>query len=69
MEWIAIAKIILEEAPPVINAVGEGLEWALKTWNQVKEETGKDETTITPDDLRAHLRHMGRSSNLIQNLK
>lgn len=68
MEWVAIAKLIIDNAPAAIQTVEDGIEWVSKTWAAVRDASGKDAATITPDELVAHIANFKRSSGVIQDI-
>lgn len=68
MNWLVIAKTLLENAPEIIQTVGDGLDWAKQVWEDWKTTTGRDENSVTAEELVAHIAHFRRSSGLIQDL-
>lgn len=66
MEWVAIAKLILDNAPAAISAVDDAFEWGLEVWADWQKTTGRDASTVTPDELIAHIANFKRSSGAIQ---
>jgi hypothetical protein len=66
MPWITILTLIIENAPAAIKTVGEAIQWAQKTWDDLKAASGRDEETITKEELLAYLDNIRRSSDLIQ---
>ena len=68
MNWIAIVKLLLDNAPEIIQTVGDGLDWTKQVWEDWKKTTGRDEASVTNDELIAHIAHFTRSSDVIQNI-
>lgn len=68
MNWKEVITVLIANAPEIISTVTEGIAWAQKTWEEWKTSTGRDESTVTVDELLAHIAHFKRSSEVIQQL-
>ncbi len=66
MTWLEILNLILSNAPAIINTVEEGIEWASKTWADVKAAYDQDPSTITKEQLLAQLDRIKGNSAEIQ---
>jgi hypothetical protein len=66
MGWVEILTLIISNAPAAITTVGDGISWASKVWDDWKKTAGRDEATVTADELVDHIRHFMRSSGVIQ---
>lgn len=66
MPWLVILTTILENAPEIIQTVDDGIKWADKAWTSTKAAYDKPADQITQEELIAHLKNIGRSSDLIQ---
>lgn len=68
MEALAIAKLILDNAPAAIETAEQLFEWGKSTWASVKEATGKPDAEITADELLAHIAQIKSQSDEIQSI-
>lgn len=66
MEWVAIAKLLIDNAPAALKTVEEVFQWGLEVWADWQTTTGRDASTVTPDELVAHIANFKRSSAVIQ---
>lgn len=66
MGWMEIAVLIIQNAPAAIKTVEEGIEWAKKTWDEVKAAYDQPADTITQAQLLAQLDRIKAASAAIQ---
>ena len=68
MGWTEILVLLIQNAPAIIQTVEEGIEWAGKTWTEVKAAYDQDPATITKEQLLSALARIKANSDAIQNM-
>lgn len=66
MGWAEILSLLISNAPAIISTVEEGIEWASKTWTEVKAAYDQPAETITKEQLLAQLDRIKANSARIQ---
>lgn len=69
MGWVEILTLLITNAPTIITTVEDGIEWAAKTWTEIKAATDQDASTITQEQLLAQLERIKAASAAIQDIE